>query len=160
MLGRGSARAVVTFMSLTLCACAERHAPGPDALPAVATSEWRTTTDELTTATRAGPTEVGTASIYSDSLQGKRMASEEPYRPNSDVAASKTLPIGTVAKVTNLENGRSIIVRVADRGPFRGGRIVDLAPQAASKLGLTKKQGVAPVVVKPVKPPPSTGGSD
>lgn len=153
MLGRDTTRLMVAFMSLTLVACAEQHVPGSAALPAV--------TNELTTtATPAGPTEVGKASIYSDSLQGRRMANGERYQPNSNVAASKTLPIGTVATVTNLDNLRWTVVRVADRGPFRRGRIVDLASQAASELGLTKAQGVASVVVIPVKPPSSAGGSD
>ncbi len=152
MHGRDLARLVVPFMSLTLFACAERHVSDTSALPAI--------TDEMTAATSAGPTEAGKASIYSDRMQGKRMANGEPYRPNSHVAASKTLPIGTVATVTNLDNGRWTVVRVADRGPFREGRIVDLAAQAASELGLTKKQGLASVVVIPVKAPSSTDGSD
>jgi rare lipoprotein A len=153
MLGRYSARLVVALIGLIVFACGERLVSGAVTLPAVATSEWLTTADA---ATRAGPTEVGKASIYPDRMRGKRMANGEPYRPNSDVAASTTLPIGTVAEVTNLKNGRSTIVRVADRGPFCRGRIVDLAPQAARKLGLMEKQGVAPVVVKPVKAPQFT----
>jgi rare lipoprotein A len=150
-------RLVVAFMTLTLFACAERNVPGSEALPALAASGSRTTVDEPTTVTRAGATEAGKASIYSDSLQGKPMANGKPYRRNSDIAASKTLPLGTVAKVTNLENGRSVLVKVVDRAPFHEGCIVDLAPHAASKLGLTKKQGIAPVVVEPVKASPSTG---
>jgi rare lipoprotein A (peptidoglycan hydrolase) len=153
LLGRNLPRLVVAFMSLTLFACAQQNVPRSDALPVV--------TNELTAAVApAGPTEVGKASVYSNRLQGRRMANGERYRPNSNVAASKTLPIGTVATVTNLDNLRWTVVRVADRGPFRRGRIVDLASQAASELGLTNEQGVARVVIIPVKAPSSTGGAD
>jgi rare lipoprotein A len=102
-----------------------------------------------------GDAKVGNASIYSNSLQGKPMADGKPYDPAAPVAASKTLPLGTVAKVTNLENGKSTEVKVEDRGPMVKGRVVDLAPAAASKLGLTQKKGIARVEVKPVAPPGS-----
>lgn len=107
----------------------------------------------------SGRKEAGKASIYSPSFQGKTMADGKTYENDAPVAASKTLPLGTVAKVTNLENGKSTEVKVEDRGPFVSGRVVDLTPQAASKLGLTEKQGVAPVVVAPVVVPTKDGGA-
>ncbi len=97
-----------------------------------------------------GRVERGKASVYSRSFDGKKMANGEHYDPQAHVAASKSLPIGTVAKVTNLENGKSTEVRVADRGPFVDGRVVDLTPRAAADIGLSHKEGVAPVVVAPV----------
>ena len=108
---------------------------------------------------RSGPVEIGKASIYSKSFDGRTMADGRRYSPDANVAASKTLPLGTVAKVTNLENGKSAEVRVEDRGPFVRGRLVDLSPKTAGKLGLTKKQGVTRVAVKPIKVPKPGGGA-
>jgi rare lipoprotein A len=76
--------------------------------------------------------------------------------PNTDTAASKTLPLGTVAEVTNLENGRSAKVQVEDRGPFIDGRVVDVTPKVALQLGMMRR-GVAPVVVKPIAVPQPDG---
>jgi rare lipoprotein A len=73
------------------------------------------------------------------------------------VAASKTLPLGSVAKVTNLENGKTATVNIEDRGPYVKGRVVDVAPKVAEDLDLGKK-GVAPVVVKPITLPQADGG--
>lgn len=77
--------------------------------------------------------------------------------PNSNVAASKTLPLGSVAKVTNLENGKSAMVKIEDRGPYAKGRIVDLAPKVANELDI-KKAGVAAAEVKPITVPQPDGG--
>ena len=77
--------------------------------------------------------------------------------PNSNVAASKTLPLGSVAKVTNLDNGKTATVKIEDRGPYIHGRVVDLSPKVADQLDL-KEKGVAPVVVKPITLP-QPGGS-
>ena len=76
--------------------------------------------------------------------------------PNANIAASKTLPLGTTAKVTNLNNGKSALVKVQDRGPYVGGRVVDLAPKVAEELEMTEP-GIAPVVVAPVAVPLPNG---
>jgi rare lipoprotein A len=73
------------------------------------------------------------------------------------VAASKTLPLGSVAKVTNLDNGKSATVKIEDRGPYVDGRVVDLAPKVADELDI-KGRGVAPVEVKPITIPEPDGG--
>ena len=67
--------------------------------------------------------------------------------------ASRTLPLGTVAKVTNVDTGKSAIVKIEDRGPYIKGRIVDLSPSTAHQIGLTRKLGVANVVVEPLSVP-------
>lgn len=105
----------------------------------------------------SGRKESGKASIYSDSFDGKKMANGKPFDTEGDSVASKTLPLGTVAKVTNLETGKSAEVKVEDRGPFVAGRVVDLPPKVANEIGLTEKQGVAPVVVAPIKVPQPDG---
>jgi rare lipoprotein A len=81
------------------------------------------------------------------------MANGERFDPNSNSAAHKTLPLGTVARVTNLENGRSTVVRVEDRGPFVRGRVIDVSPRTARRLEM-KEEGTARVAVTPLQVPP------
>ncbi len=83
--------------------------------------------------------ERGIASWYGTKFQGKLTSSREPYDLYGMTAASPTLPIPSFVRVTNLENGRSIIVKVNDRGPFAPNRIIDLSYAAAIKLGYMKK---------------------
>lgn len=101
---------------------------------------------------RSGKTRKGEASYYSHKFAGKKMANGKPMKPDSNVAASKTLPLGTKARVTNLENGKSADVVIEDRGPYVQGRIVDVTPKTADQLGF-RKDGVAPVEVKPIQVP-------
>jgi rare lipoprotein A len=86
----------------------------------------------------------GQASWYGPGFYGNRTASGEVFRPGTLTAAHRTLPFGTRVRVTNLWNGRSTVVRINDRGPFHGARVIDLAHGAASQLGLTAS-GVAQV---------------
>lgn len=106
---------------------------------------------------RSGRKQSGKASVYSSHFQGKKMASGRKFDQRGKVAASKTLPLGTVAKVTNLQNGRTAIVTVEDRGPFVDGRTVDVSKATAEELGLGEKQGIAPVIVAPVAVPQPDG---
>jgi rare lipoprotein A len=105
----------------------------------------------------SGRKEKGRASFYSRKFTDRKMADGHRMNPNSNVAASKTLPLGSVAKVTNLENGKTATVQIEDRGPYVHGRVVDLAPKVADQLDLTEK-GVVPVVVRPVTVPQADGG--
>jgi len=91
--------------------------------------------------------EVGMASFYGNKFHGRRTSNLEVYDMYAFTAAHKTLPLPSYARVTNLDNGRSIVVRVNDRGPFHAGRIIDLSYAAAVKLGYRDK-GVARVEVK------------
>jgi rare lipoprotein A len=86
----------------------------------------------------------GTASWYGPGFYGNRTASGEVLRPGTLTAAHRSLPFGTRVRVTNLHNGRSAVVRINDRGPFHGSRVIDLAHGAASELGVTAS-GLAPV---------------
>ena len=79
--------------------------------------------------------------------------------PHSDNAASKTLPLGSTAKVTNLETGKSAKVTIRDRGPYVKGRILDVSPSTARKIGITKHDGVAKVKVDPIAFPVSRGSA-
>lgn len=100
---------------------------------------------------RRGHVERGLASWYGRPFHGRKTSSGEIYDMHAMTAAHKTLPLPTYARVTNLENGRRVIVRINDRGPFHGGRIIDLSYTAAVKLGVTKK-GTAMVEVRAIDP--------
>jgi len=91
----------------------------------------------------------GIASFYSDSFQGRKTASGEPYDKNKLTAAHKTYPYGTILKVTRLDNKKSVRVRVNDRGPYIKGRIVDLSRKAAERLDLIA-DGHAQVMIEVV----------
>lgn len=106
----------------------------------------------------SGQRRVGKASIYARKFAGRTMADGTPMRPHDDNAASKTLPLGTTARVTNLENGKSAVVTIQDRGPHVPGRIVDLSPATAAQIGLSRQDGVAPVEVAPIAVPLADGG--
>jgi len=93
-----------------------------------------------------GFVQVGIASWYGPGFHGSRTASGEIYNMYKFTAAHKTLPLGTYVKVINLENGRSVVVKINDRGPFVPGRIIDLSYAAAKKLGMLKK-GTAKVKI-------------
>ncbi len=79
--------------------------------------------------------QTGVASWYGRQHHGKRTASGEAYDMNGLTAAHRTLPLGTRVRVTNLDNGRSVDVRINDRGPFAGNRLIDLSYAAARRLG-------------------------
>ncbi|MDF3863237.1 septal ring lytic transglycosylase RlpA family protein [Pseudomonas denitrificans (nom. rej.)] len=86
----------------------------------------------------------GTASYYGKAHHGKRTASGERFNQNALTAAHRTLPFGTRVRVTNLDNGRSVVVRINDRGPFGRGRIIDVSKAAAEQLNMLRS-GTAPV---------------
>lgn len=89
----------------------------------------------------------GVASYYHDSLHGNPTASGAPYDKGDYTAAHRKLPFGTRVRVVNLENNRSVLVEVTDRGPFVKGRIIDLSRRAAKDLGIIK-EGVANVRIE------------
>ena len=105
----------------------------------------------------SGRKQVGEASYYAPKFDGRRMADGHRFGPRANVAASKTLPLGTTAKVTNLATGKSAVVSVQDRGPYVDGRIIDVSPKVARRLDMTHK-GVSRVVVKPIAEPKPGGG--
>jgi rare lipoprotein A len=91
----------------------------------------------------------GKASWYGPRFHGKKTATGEIFDQQKLTAAHKTLPLGTRAIVTNLENGNTVEVEINDRGPYVPGRVIDVSYAAAKQLGLLKS-GVAPVEVKPL----------
>lgn len=105
----------------------------------------------LVTATQALAIETGVASYYADRFQGRKTASGEKYDRNKLTAAHRTLPIGSKIEVKNLKNQSSVIVTINDRGPYIGGRKLDLSYAAAKELGLVAS-GTAHVTFNLVKP--------
>jgi rare lipoprotein A len=96
-----------------------------------------------------GYLEIGVASWYGKKFHGRLTAMGETYDMFGQTAAHKSLPLPTIVKVTNLDNGQSIVVRVNDRGPFHDDRLIDLSWGAAKALGF-ENQGTAPVVVEAI----------
>ncbi len=108
---------------------------------------------------RSGHKRVGKASVYANKFVGRKMADGTTMHSHGDSAASKTLPLGTTAEVTNLETGKSAVVTIRDRGPYVKGRIIDLTPSTAEKLGIEEAHGVSKVEVAPIAVPQGDGST-
>ena len=144
--------AVVLALALCFGASSWAQAPSKSETESTATTKKKPSLD------RSGQPRKGKASYYGKKFHGRKMADGTPMDPESNIAASRTLPLGTKAQVTNLENGKSEIVEIRDRGPYVDGRIVDLTPKTAEKLDM-KKDGVATVEVRPIELPPEDRGT-
>lgn len=103
-----------------------------------------------------GAAEAGLAAVYSDRLHGRKTASGERYDRGRLTAAHKTLPFGTMVKVVNTKNQKTVTVRINDRGPVQAGRILDLSPAAAKAIGISPK-GMAGVSAEAVGEVPKQG---
>jgi rare lipoprotein A len=144
---RLNVRSVLALMSLALatsCSTQQELQPQPSPIP-YAVAAPRLSAPQAHTNTSKGVT----ASYQGDAYAGRRTASGERYDPNALTAASSTLPIGSSVMVTNSSTGRSVKVRINDRGPNVHGRSLDLSKRAAEEIGMTKK-GVARVQLKRV----------
>ncbi len=97
-----------------------------------------------------GYSEKGIASYYADKFNGRTTANGEKFNNSKMTAAHKTLPFGTIVKVTNVQNQKSVIVRINDRGPYAHGRIIDLSKKAATELGMLQT-GLSEVLVEEVE---------
>jgi rare lipoprotein A len=102
---------------------------------------------------RTGHKRYGKASFYASNFGGRKMANGQRFSLAGNNAASRTLPLGTTARVTNLKTGKSAVVVILDRGPYVDGRIVDLSPATAQRIGISNEQGIAPVEVAPIAVP-------
>jgi rare lipoprotein A len=114
-----------------------------------------------------GMKERGVASWYGDDFHGWVTASSERYDMHAFTAAHRTLPLGTVARITNVVNGRHVMIRINDRGPYVNGRILDLSYAAAKRLGMVR-DGVSAIqlevvgknLLEPGKTPSPMPGDD
>ena len=102
--------------------------------------------------------EEGVASWYGPGFHGKRTANGETYDMHAMTAAHRILPLGTIVRVTNKNNGRSLILRINDRGPFADDRVIDLSRAAADKLDVVAK-GTAPVRIMAMSDQPQTASA-
>jgi rare lipoprotein A (peptidoglycan hydrolase) len=122
--------------------------------PVAESDDWDPTAGGLDFTARE---RVGVASFYASQFFWKRMADGARMNPHGNNAASRTLPLGTVAKVTDVATGKSALVKIEDRGPYVKGRIVDLSPSIARDIGITSRIGIAKVVVTPITVPLPSG---
>jgi rare lipoprotein A len=143
-------RAASLALLVLLAACAgqpERPA-GPDTGPAASRGAPAGVVPVPVPAPRDGVAhQVGMASWYGGKFHGRTTASGEPYDMNDLTAAHPNLPFGTKVRVTNLANGRSVVLRINDRGPYVKPRIIDVSRQAAERLGF-RRAGLAKVRVE------------
>jgi rare lipoprotein A len=146
------AQTLATADSSAGAAISSSPEPPADSAPPPATPTAKPAVD------RSGVKRVGKASFYADRFGGRKMADGKIFHLHDSNAASRTLPLGTTAKVTNLETGKSAIVTIQDRGPYVGGRLVDLSPGTARAIGLSERKGLAKVAVTPIKVPLPNGG--
>lgn len=145
MLGKFNRKQMLfTFLSLLFCGW---HL-GAFAQQTFIDSAWKPTYRDT-----------GIASYYANKFEGRRTANGERYRKKEFTAAHKTLPFGTLLKVTNPKNGKWVIVRVNDRGPHNRKRKIDLSYRAAKHLGLTKGKGLAKVYIEEVPQLPKQDSS-
>lgn len=117
---------LVTLLTVILLAagCAERQPTQPPQAPATSQERF---------------TQSGKASYYARMHHGQRTANGETHDQNALVAAHRSLPFGTRVRVTNQQNGKQVIVRINDRGPFRRGRIIDVSRAAAAQLDMLER---------------------
>lgn len=127
---RGAAKLLFCLLALMLAGCGAHRHPQPTAVP----------------------TQEGVASWYGARSRGSRTASGERFDPEELTAAHRTLPLGSHVRVTNLDNGRAVCVRINDRGPFVRGRSVDLSRAAAERLGMVHR-GTARVRIEVLDAP-------
>jgi rare lipoprotein A len=137
----------------TASVAAQQSEPAPAAAPPAKPPLEKPALD------RSGHKRVGKASIYAKKFAGRKMADGTTMHAHDDSAASKTLPLGTTAQVTNLETGKSAVVTIRDRGPYVKGRIIDLSPSTAQKLGIEREDGVSKVEVAPIAVPQRDGST-
>jgi rare lipoprotein A len=156
MSTRASLSAILTVFGLAVAMSTQAQTP---AAPAAAPAATATPAPAPAPAPVAAPAATmagmdGLAAYYSDRLNGRKTASGQVFDQQKLTAAHQTLPFGTMVKVTNTKNGRSVVVRINDRGPTQAGRVIDLSHAAASKLGMLRS-GLVPVKLEVVKEAPA-----
>jgi rare lipoprotein A len=128
------AHLIFLVIVLSVSGCGVRSVPPP--LPA-----------QTITPTERPSTITGEASVYADKFQGRKTANGERFDQRKLTAASRTLAFGSVVKVTNKNTGKSVKVRINDRGPYAKGRVIDLSKAAAVSIGMHPR-GLAPVIIE------------
>jgi len=144
-LGGALAVGLLGLLLVTARVAHEEDAAGTAGAPAATAVDGRDGSGAAAPAARrAGPKPAkelgrGTASYYHASLEGRPTASGEPYRATRLTAAHRTLPLGSTVRVTDEASGKAVTVRINDRGPFHGRRVIDLSHAAARQLGMVSR---------------------
>lgn len=125
-------------IALAVSACAGREKPATAAAPSTKASP-ATKESPAKAPKTSGTVQVGYASWYGPGFAGRKTANGEIFDPAKLTCAHRKLPFGTRVRVTNLENGKSVVVRVNDRGPYARGRIIDLSHEAAKRIDMVEK---------------------
>ena len=136
---------------IVLAACALAQLPG---FSQAQGRHDQTTGIVVADASASGWAETGTASWYGPGFAGRTTASGETYDPHNLTAAHRSLPLGSLVRVQNLDNDRNMVVRINDRGPFVNGRVIDVSQAAAEVLGF-RSDGLTKVRITSVAPPPT-----
>jgi rare lipoprotein A len=142
-------RALIAFAFLCLTGCAAQRSAEPTPAEVAPQSAAPQPGAPRATESLPAPSQTGNATYYANSLKNRKMADGSRFDPSSDSAASKTLPLGSKAEITNLKNGKTAIVTIRDRGPHVKGAIVDVSPKTADNLDM-KRDGKARVTVRPL----------
>jgi rare lipoprotein A len=150
--------ALLGLVGVAACTSSSKECAAADTVQQYAQSLPVTTKAKDVRPDLSGCKQTGIASFYADMFTGRKMADGTRMDPSSDNAASRTLPLGMTAKVTNLETGRGAKVTIQDRGPYVKGRIIDLSPATARQIGLDREEGIATVLVAPIEVPLPGGG--
>lgn len=141
---RTGALLLVISLATVLGACAPASRTDREAPPSAAAETAEAAPEPASAAAESGAIGEGEASWYGPNFRGRPTANGETFDPAQLTAAHRTLPFGARVRVVNLDNQRSVVVRINDRGPFRKNRIIDLSEAAAREIGLTES-GVARV---------------
>ena len=150
-MGRSTAHGLAIVLSVVSLGAAQRPISSASSNPNVPKSVALASRKKAET---SRPYQVGTASWYGSYFHGKATASGEPYNMYDLTAAHRSLPLGSWVRVTNLRNGRAVIVRINDRGPYVAPRIIDVSYSVARILEF-KAQGLQRVRLDVVKPGPT-----
>lgn len=137
---------ILFFLPLVFAGCSKLPEPDKKQTEAKASLE-SIHSDKNYRVAKNTKAEIGNASYYANHMNGRRTASGEIYDLSKYTAAHRSLPLGTMVRVTMLQNGKSVIVKVNDRGSYVKGRVIDLSLAAAKKLGLIRA-GIAKVKVE------------
>jgi rare lipoprotein A len=152
-----AAMAAITLIQATSFGIIARAATAQNSVVQESAKPARLTVESKPDLDRSGKRRIGKASFYAHQFAGRKMANGNRMDPAQNNAASRTLPLGTIAKVTNLKTGQSAVVTIEDRGPYVSGRIVDLSPATAQQIGITRREGITKVEVAPISVPQPDG---
>jgi rare lipoprotein A len=158
-LNRFAAILLLSVVVVGATGCKPYADPEASAVPTVEEPSQSATASAKPQPDLSGRARFGIASFYAKMFAGREMADGTKMDPHGDNAASRTLPLGTTAMVTNTETGQSAQVTIQDRGPYVVGRIVDLSVSTARKIGITQHKGIATVTVAPISVPLPDGGT-